>query len=70
MKLLPVLFMPVLFTSCLTLKNYDQNKPFVYKTIIRVHGDMGKEETKAMENGLQYQLHDSLRNKVKTKLFL
>ena len=50
-----------LFFSCKTVKDYPANKPFVYSNTINVREKLSTGEKKSLEQGLQQQLHDSIK---------
>jgi outer membrane protein insertion porin family len=50
----------VFFFSC-TIKDYPANTPFVYKTNINLQDNFSTTEKKGLTEGLDQQLHDSMR---------
>ena len=57
-------------TSCGVIpKKYPLDKPFVFKTTIKVEGSLTKEEKDALQSKLRTQLDDSLRSRTVSKLF-
>lgn len=58
----------ILCYSCTTLKNYPANKPFVYQTNINLPDNFTKAEKKQLADGLQQQLHDSIKVRSVRKL--
>lgn len=60
----------VLISSCTTVKNYQKNKPFVFKNNIEIKGgDFSKEEKNSLKQKMQTQLDDSMKVTVKDILF-
>jgi outer membrane protein insertion porin family len=51
----------VLISSCTIPKYYEVKKPFVFKTTIKVEGDLPKDEKENLELKLNNQLDDSMR---------
>ncbi len=49
------------FSSCVIVKKYQPDKPFVYKTNINLIGNFSNEEKEALEGGLYGQLDDSMQ---------
>ena len=49
-------------------KKYPLDKPFVFKTTIKVEGSLTKEEKDALQSKLRTQLDDSLRSRTVSKL--
>ncbi|MET0298858.1 MAG: BamA/TamA family outer membrane protein [Flavitalea sp.] len=47
--------------SCTLPKKYQKNKPFVYRTEIKINGDVKGSEKIALKSGLENQLADSLK---------
>ena len=47
--------------SCKTIKDYPANKPFVYENKINLQDKLSTDERKQLTQGLEQQLHDSLR---------
>jgi len=47
--------------SCKTIKDYPANKPFVYDNKINLQDKLSTDERKQLTQGLEQQLHDSLR---------
>src|SRR5829696_6178404 len=47
--------------SCTTIKNYPANKPFVYETKINLPDNFSTNERKQLTEGLELQLHDSIK---------
>jgi outer membrane protein insertion porin family len=54
--------------SCTIVKNYQPNKPFVYKTNINLIGNFSSEEKETLTDGLEGQLDDSMRARKLDKL--
>lgn len=50
-------------------KDFPRNKPFVYKTNIKLEGNFSKEEKASLETQLKNQLDDSMRTRTVYKLF-
>lgn len=69
-----ILFLSVLFNSCYTVKNYQQNKPFVFSSspndIKIVGGDFSKEERSSLKQRMVTQLNDSSKVTVKDVFFI
>ena len=57
-------------SGCITPRNYQKNKPFVFKTEIKVSGSLPKDQKEDLEIRLNNQLDDSLRVRTVTSLFL
>ncbi|HLX92799.1 MAG TPA: BamA/TamA family outer membrane protein [Puia sp.] len=57
-----------LFTACIAPKDFPTNKPFVYKTEIKVSGDLSKDQKEDLTVRLNNQLDDSLRVRTVTGL--
>ncbi|MCY7420884.1 MAG: outer membrane protein assembly factor [Chitinophagaceae bacterium] len=51
----------ILLASCTVVKQYPQNKPFVFKNLINVVGSISKDEKKRLELELQNYWDDSLK---------
>ncbi len=51
----------ILLASCTVVKNYPENKPFVFKNKITVVGDVSKDEQKRLQSELTNYWDDSLR---------
>jgi outer membrane protein insertion porin family len=56
-----LLFLIVSFSSCIVVKNYPANKPFIYQTNVHVEGEFGDDERKELAALLLDQIHDSVR---------
>jgi outer membrane protein insertion porin family len=54
--------------SCTIVKNYQPNKPFVYKTNINLIGNFSSEQKESLTEGLEGQLDDSMRARKLDKL--
>ena len=68
-KIFAVLLLPVILSSCSIhtfIKKPPANKPFVYKTTIRVEGDLPGADKKDLQTRLQNQLDDSIRVRTKS----
>jgi outer membrane protein insertion porin family len=60
----------ILLASCSVIpKDYPKDKPFVYKTNIKLEGNFTKDERDALESQLTNQLDDSMRARTVYKLF-
>ncbi len=57
----PGIVLMFLIASCTLPKNYQKNKPFVYKTEINVEGDIKGTQKQSLKGGLANQLADSLK---------
>ncbi|HEY4876323.1 MAG TPA: hypothetical protein VIH86_12165, partial [Puia sp.] len=57
---LSVIFMLVM-SACVVPKDFQKNKPFVYKTEIKVSGDLPNDQREDLVIKLNNQLDDSLR---------
>jgi outer membrane protein insertion porin family len=64
----PAILIFVLF-SCRVPVDFQRGKPFVYKTTIKVEGDIKGDEKQELELRLQNQLDDSLQTKTVTAFF-
>lgn len=51
---------PCFLWSCTVVRDYPQNKPFVYESEIVLHGDLTSDQRKDLRSGLSEQLHDSV----------
>jgi hypothetical protein len=51
----------LLLASCTIVKNYPENKPFVYSNKVIVDGIISKDEKKRLQTELQNYWHDSLK---------
>ena len=69
-----ILALSVFFSSCYTVKNYQQNKPFVFSSspndIKIVGGDFSKEEKNSLKQRMVTQLNDSSKVTVKDIFFV
>src|SRR4030095_13996985 len=79
LKIIAAIFVVVvLFTSCKSwdfhsfpftyAKKYPKNKPFVYKTNIKLSGNLSKTEKSNLESKLRRQLEDSVNPKASGKI--
>jgi outer membrane protein insertion porin family len=78
LKIIAPLLFVVFFTSCKSwdfhtfpfthIKKYPKNKPFVYKTNIRLSGNLSKTEKSDLESRLRVQLEDSVNPKASQKI--
>lgn len=57
----------ILLASCTVVKNFQENKPFVFKNKITVVGDVSKDEQKRLQSELNNYWDDSLRVKSITR---
>ena len=57
----------IFFASCTVVKQYPTNKPFVFKNIIDVEGNISKDEKKRLELDLLNYWDDSLKVKMITQ---
>src|SRR5688572_3521387 len=57
-----------ILSSCTVVRNYQPDKPFVYKTNINLIGNFTNEEKKDIVSGLRDQLDDSLLARTLDKL--
>lgn len=65
-----IFFTLVIFSSCTTPKGYQANKPFVYKTSIKLTGgNFTTDERKALEQRMYGLLDDSMKTRVKDFIF-
>ena len=68
----PVIYLLAAFSivcfSCTTIKNYPANKPFVYQTNINLPDNFSIDEKKQLTDGLEQQLHDSIKVRSVRKL--
>jgi outer membrane protein assembly factor BamA len=55
--------------SCTIIKNYPSNKPFVYKTNIRVSGNFSNDSVELLQSRLKGQLDDSMKSRAVSKIF-
>jgi len=58
----------VMLASCTIVKNYQPEKPFVYKTNINLKGNFSNEQKANLESGLRDQLDDSMQVRKLDKL--
>src|SRR5690606_34827073 len=58
----------VMLASCTIVKNYQPDKPFVYKTNINLKGNFTNEQKANLESGLRDQLDDSMQVRKLDKL--
>jgi outer membrane protein assembly factor BamA len=68
-KFSAVLLLPVLLSSCALhtfIKKAPKNIPYVYKTNIKVEGNLSSGDKQELETKLQNQLDDSLKLKIKS----
>ena len=68
---MPAVVLPILLLSifsCRVPKNYQRDKPFVYKTNIKVESDLPNDEKQDLIARLENQLDDSLQAKAVTDL--
>ena len=68
-KIFAVLLLPVILSSCSVhtfIKKPPANKPYVYKTTVRVEGDLPGADKKDLQARLQNQLDDSIRVRTKS----
>jgi len=76
--IVPLLVVVILFTSCKSwdfhsfpftyVKKYPKNKPFVYKTNIKLSGNLSKTERSNLESRLRKQLEDSVNPRASQKI--
>lgn len=59
----------IVFASCTIVKQYQPDKPFVYRTNINLIGNFSNEEKQGLESGLRGQLDDSMEAGKVQKLF-
>ncbi len=60
----------LLLYACGTIpRNYPAGRPFVFKTTIKVDGNVPKEQRELLQSRLKGQLDDSLRSRTVSKLF-
>ena len=62
-----LLFLVVSFSSCIVVKNYPANRPFIYQTNVHVEGQFGDDERKELAALLMDQIHDSVRVRTVSK---
>src|SRR3954454_11877213 len=60
-KFFLLVFFVTLFASCTVVKNYPENKPFVFKNKIDVTGPVSKDEKKRLQTELYNYWDDSLK---------
>ncbi|MBD0332266.1 MAG: BamA/TamA family outer membrane protein [Chitinophagaceae bacterium] len=58
----------MIFASCTVVKKYPANRPFVFKTNIKLEGKFTTDEKKDLTSKLNQQLHDSIRVRTVQKL--
>lgn len=63
-----VLVITFFFASCIIVKKYPPNKPFVYKSNIKLESQLPIYQKDALRDKLLIQLDDSLKNRMVTKL--
>ncbi len=78
LKIIAPLLLVIFFTSCKSwdfhtfpfthIKKYPKNKLFVYKTNIRLSGNLSKTEKSNLESRLRVQLEDSLNPRASQKI--
>jgi outer membrane protein assembly factor BamA len=78
LKIIVSLLVIILFTSCKSwdfhtfpfthVKKFPRNKPFVYKTNIKLSGNLSKTEKSNLESRLRVQLEDSVNPKAAQKI--
>jgi outer membrane protein assembly factor BamA len=78
LKIIIPLLVIILFTSCKSwdfhtfpfthIKKFPRNKPFVYKTNIKLLGNLSKTEKSNLESRLRVQLEDSINPKASQKI--
>jgi outer membrane protein assembly factor BamA len=78
LKIIAPLLVIILFTSCKSwdfhtfpfthVKKYPKSKPFVYKTNIKLSGNLSKTERSNLESRLRVQLEDSVNPKAAQKI--
>ena len=66
--IVPAILIFALF-SCRVPVDFQQGKPFVYRTTIKVEGNIKGDEKQDLEARLQNQLDDSLQTKTVTAFF-
>ncbi|HEV7780377.1 MAG TPA: BamA/TamA family outer membrane protein [Chitinophagaceae bacterium] len=59
----------ILASSCMIVKNYPPNKPFVYKTNINITGNIASDTAELIQTRLKGQLDDSIRARSVSKIF-
>src|SRR6266513_5609489 len=78
LKIIAPLLVIILFTSCKSwdfhtfpfthVKKFPKNKPFVYKTNIKISGNLSKTEKSNLESRLRVQLEDSVNPRASQKI--
>ena len=78
LKIIAPLLVIILFTSCKSwdfhtfpfthVKKFPKNRPFVYKTNIKISGNLSKTEKSNLESRLRVQLEDSVNPKAAQKI--
>jgi hypothetical protein len=56
--------------SCLTVKNFPPNKPFVFKSNIKIESKQSVNQKDELREKLLIQLDDSIKNRIVTKLLV
>ncbi len=62
-------FVTISFSSCVIVKKFPKNQPFVYQTNINLNGDLPGEDKPALVSRLKAQLDDSIKSRAVSKLF-
>jgi outer membrane protein assembly factor BamA len=62
-----LVFLLLSFSSCIVVKNFPENRPFIYQTNVHVEGEFGDDQRKELVAQLQDQLHDSIRVRTLSK---
>ncbi len=65
-----IMSLVMMAASCTVVKNAPANKPFVYKTNIRLIGNFTNEERQSLTSKLKMQLDDSLKSRSVAKLLV
>ncbi len=63
------LFVPLLFSCAVIVKNYPKEKPFVYQTNINLIGNFSNDTAELLVSRLKGQLDDSMKARSVSKLF-
>jgi outer membrane protein insertion porin family len=67
-KLFVALILAVISFSCVIVKNYPRNQPFVYETKVNLQGEITNIDREELESRLIGQLDDSMRSRTVSKV--
>lgn len=70
-RLLYIVITALFFSSCYSVRNYQKNKPFVFKNTIEINGgNFNKDERSSLKQRMYSQLDDSMKVIVKDVFFI